>query len=458
MSYQVFGQQPVELVASSALASAALACQGLANVSRDGNLVGPCSLSFISVAVSGERKTACDTRMRRAAREWQDQRRKEQEPTIKIAETRLAIWQGEKDGIAAKIKRLAGSTKQNDQVEREQLKSKLLLHDKERPKVPPWTRLFYEDITPEKLATVLSEGWPSGSLWSDEAGLVVGSHAMSEDSAMRFLGLLNRLWDGNPFDRDRETRSCAHVRGRRLTTALMLQPSALAKLVAAGDGIARGVGALARFLICWPASTMGTRGYRTADLSSAALQTFDDRIRQLLDTPLPLDEAGALQPPTVRLSREAFEVWRQLHDDIERELGRRGEFSELPDFGAKAAEQAARIACVLHVFEHGPAGEIGADSMLSAARLVIWHLAETRRIFAIIGHAGETADAQVLLEWLQDQAEAPTVGNILRLGPYRLRDKRHRDAALVVLVEHGLARVEKRGGADHLVINPKARA
>jgi hypothetical protein len=38
-SYQAFGQQPIEMVACSALAAASLACQGLANADRDGSCV-----------------------------------------------------------------------------------------------------------------------------------------------------------------------------------------------------------------------------------------------------------------------------------------------------------------------------------------------------------------------------------------------------------------------------------
>ena len=44
--YQAFGQQPMSLVASSALSAVSVACQGLADVGRDQNLIGPCSLNF----------------------------------------------------------------------------------------------------------------------------------------------------------------------------------------------------------------------------------------------------------------------------------------------------------------------------------------------------------------------------------------------------------------------------
>lgn len=59
-SYQHYGQQPVALVACSALANLSLACQALANVARDRYLVSPVSLYFLVVAQSGERKSAAD--------------------------------------------------------------------------------------------------------------------------------------------------------------------------------------------------------------------------------------------------------------------------------------------------------------------------------------------------------------------------------------------------------------
>ena len=49
-AYQQFGQQPIPLVASSALSVAALATQGLVNVARDKNLIAPISLNLAVIA------------------------------------------------------------------------------------------------------------------------------------------------------------------------------------------------------------------------------------------------------------------------------------------------------------------------------------------------------------------------------------------------------------------------
>ena len=47
-SYQHYGQQPMALVACSALANLSLACQALANVARDRYLISPVWLCFLA--------------------------------------------------------------------------------------------------------------------------------------------------------------------------------------------------------------------------------------------------------------------------------------------------------------------------------------------------------------------------------------------------------------------------
>lgn len=87
--YQSFGQQPLPMVASTALANASLACQGLADVARDCNLTGPCSLNFLTIGVSGERKTSADRRFRRETQFWQSAERERLQPEIEAAQARL---------------------------------------------------------------------------------------------------------------------------------------------------------------------------------------------------------------------------------------------------------------------------------------------------------------------------------------------------------------------------------
>ena len=68
-------QAPVEMVASSALATASLAAQALADVRRNRTLIGPIGLYFLTVAESGERKSTVDRLFGRAVYDFQDRQR-----------------------------------------------------------------------------------------------------------------------------------------------------------------------------------------------------------------------------------------------------------------------------------------------------------------------------------------------------------------------------------------------
>lgn len=355
------------------------------------------------------------------------------------------------------MKKLAARDKPAAEADRRQLETDIKEHQCRRPHVPPEVTLFAEDSTAEALAMDLGAGWPSSSLWSDEAGLVIGGHAMSESSVMRFLALLNRLWDGNSFLRRRTSRESIEIRGRRLTVSLMAQPSVVQSLIGGHGGIARGIGLLARFLIAWPASTIGTRLYRTGDLDAAPLRTFDDRVASLLSQPLPIEDEKSLtlKPPLLELDPDAFAIWRDGHDHIEKTLARDGDYGELTDLGAKIAEQAARIACVLHVFEQGPVGPIPADAMQAGADIALWHLQEARRVFGLAESDQATNDAELMLGWLSAQPAPPSLKQLAQYAPYRLRNKKRRDLALDKLEAHSLIRRECDAGSTLVRINPK---
>jgi hypothetical protein len=462
-AYQQFGQQPIPLVASSALSVAALATQGLVNVGRDKNLIGPISLNLAVIAESGERKTSADQRMRRGAQQWQENFRSLHVAEVAEADNRVAAWQAEREGILAKIKSASGKPSKNG-LSIAQLRVALTDLEAHRPDRPIMPSLFYEDVTPEALAQEMAAGWPSAALWSDEAALVIGSHGMSDDSAVRYFGLLNRFWDGNAFERFRTTAKSFIVTGRRLTCSLMMQHIILCQLIGMVGGMARGVGFMARFLLAWPHSTMGKRTYREGDLAGPELAKWDGRIKGLLSLPLPADpKSMTLDPPTIFLSDKARSYWIEFHNDAERELDRAGQFGEVSDFAAKAAENAARIAGVLWVIEKGPSGEIDAETMRAAAAITSWHLHEARRIMSATKVPQAVADAALLVEWMQKtnpsrrSRSEVSPREILHEGPSRLRDRKRRDAAARVLIETKSLFELKTSSGTLWTLHPKLR-
>jgi Protein of unknown function (DUF3987) len=106
------------------------------------------------------------------------------------------------------------------------------------------------------------------------------------------------------------------------------------------------------------------------------------------------------EPAGAALSPSALEVWRASHDDVERELADGGEFEDVRDVAVKVADNAARIACLFHVFDLGPEGAVGAEAMRAGATVAAWHLFEAKRIFGLVKQGPVTEAAVALLRWM----------------------------------------------------------
>jgi len=451
---QAFVQAPMALVACSALSALSLAAQGLANVRRDHQLVGPISLYLLAVADSGERKTTCDAIFSPALRDWEAGQRQEMSSEIAKREAAMAVFEAKKADMleAIKHKRRRAQDTAGEECEFEALVGQAPV----QPLVP---RLLYADATPEALAHSLATGWPSGGVLSAEAGAVFGAHGMGQDTILRNLARLNVLWDGGEMAIDRRSKPSFVLRGRRLTFGLMLQPEALRGFLDRAGTLPRGTGFIARFLVAWPASTQGTRAYRPASEAMPQVALFGARMQALLAHALPTDAQGSLTPVVLDLSAQAHAEWIRFHDEVERELGARGAFRGVRDVAAKAAENAARMAALFHVLEHGVTGTVASQEIQAAAHIVRWHLNEARRLLADMDTPPSLAAAIRLDAWLRNEAQANNTDRvptkrIYQYGPNCVRDSCDLRAALAILAERGRARMEKDGRRRAVAINP----
>ncbi len=451
---QAFVQAPMALVACSALAALSVAAQGLVNVRRDHQLVGPVSLYLLAVAESGERKTSCDRIFGQALRDWERERVSALAPELAAHEAAAGAFEAKRAGLLEAIKRKRRDAE--DTAADEAAIDELIAH---APQPVPVPRLLYADATPEALSHSLARGWPSGAVMSAEAGAVFGAHGMGYETILRNLALLNVLWDGGEIAIDRRSKPSFQLRDRRLTFGLMIQPETLRGFLERAGSLPRGSGFIARFLIAWPASTQGTRAYRPAPERMPAVERFGARIRDLLEMPLATDASGGLQPTELALSASAHAAWVRAHDRIEQGLGQGGDLAEIRDVAAKAAENIARLAAVFHVLAHGPSGTIDTNAVDAAAMLIGWHLHEARRLLSDLDTPTPLAAAIRLDAWLI--AEAHRTGNhhiptsrIYQRCPSCVRDANEMKTALATLTERGRTRLEEDGRRRFVVVNP----
>lgn len=473
--YAAFGRQPIPLVASSALGQMALACQGLADVARNDELRSPCSLYLLAIAESGERKSASDKVFSRAIREWVIRERETRAPEFRRSLAMARDHKARIAGVESRIKTVSAKDDDDAHRELEQLQKRLIELEQNPIVARPLPAPTHEDVNPASLAHAVANGWPSSGLYSDEAGAVVGSQGLGEESATSLLSLMNILWDGRSFAPTRKAAAATELRGRRFSCFLMLQPVLLPKLIDKGG---RSIGFLARFLICHPTSTMGSRFYVEPPTERSGLNAFDRQITTLLSLELPIDcsgeDHGALMrliPPVMTLAPDAKRRWVEFHDSVERELCQFGEFSGVRDVASKAAENAVRIAGIFQLFDQGRVDATIELSYLDAGVAVAgWHLSEAKRLFLDIDAPSEILDARELSNWLvgkarelesrdgeliMDREGTLSLRDISKFGPNRVRESMHRDDALDILVEANHVRRCDVGKQKRIQVSPK---
>ncbi len=445
VDYQKYGQQPYALVACGALANVSLACQSLANVARDSYLKSPVSLYFMVLAASGERKSASDNIFSRAARRWEEKIRYERAPKIQSALTLHRAWKMQCDDLTQQLKNTSFSGDYSH------IMTDLEILMMQEPEIPLQPNLYFEDVTQEALAHHLAKGWPSSSVWSDEAGLIIGGQSMQANPT-RFVALLNRLWDAKNYTASRKTSENFVIKNRRLTINLMIQPILMQQLLAQPNNIARQSGFLPRCLLAHPSSLMGSRFYQDPTNNLSCFKTYDDRITECLSASEDLTAKGCHHLPTLHMSQAAKKQWVDFFNQIEEGLSQNGSWLVIKDFASKAAENVARLAALFHLFENKE-GDIDAEHLDNAVEIISWHLKETKRLLSADTAQTAFQDAQKLLDWLLSRGlSETTTREIQRLSP--LRDKPRMKKAMDILIEHNLLREAKRDNKTHMEINP----
>lgn len=138
------------------------------------------------------------------------------------------------------------------------------------------------------------------------------------------------------------------------------------------------------------------------------------------------------------LSTEARALLIQFANKIEGAQCPNGELAHITGFASKAAEQAARIAGVLAVFDDPEARELPLRAMQCGVKLSAWYVAEAQRLMDA-GPVDETlAQAQLLLDWLKPRLSGQPFDKrmIVSPGPAKIRDSKTVERLLVVLVQY----------------------
>lgn len=442
-------QCPVAIAANSVLAVASLAVQAHADVVHPatGRRI-PTSVFVLTVAESGERKSAADAEALAPVH----QHEKAMADAYKSLHGR---WRNSHEAWEASRATLKRKSKGDWQALERDLSAL-----GEEPKAPPKPHIIVTEPTYEGLAKLLAESQPSVGLFSAEGGGFLGGHAMREDSRLRALTGLSELWDGSPLKRTRAGDGAFHLAGRRLTFHLMVQPYVAPLLL--GDDMAMGQGFLSRLLVSYPETTQGRRFQRDPLPGSRdAIDHYVSVMRAIFAREPRTVGDNELDPLPLALTSQALARWRGFADEMEQELSEEGLSSGVRGLRNKVPEMALRIAGILAVLDD--LQEISVEVLERGITLATFFLSEAKRLYAASMTSAEIARAGKLLRWLLEKgASEISLRDIQTLGPSVLREAAIVRATVATLEEHKLCRVETRGSATKksavLVLSPLAKS
>lgn len=423
-------QSPIEIGFQSLLAVSSLAVQSHANAET---LAGttPTSLFLLTVAPSGERKSACDKLASKSVHRWEEDQYPAYLRRVKAYEFEVEVHgRLQHKAVKTRVGGDGGEVIESDVIE--------------EPIAPVIPRKVLSDVTSEGILHHHEEGDPSVGIFSDEGGQFFGGHAMSKENQLKSSAAFSRMWDGSPLNRTRGGQSLATFRHRRGCLHLMLQPGVAEGVF--GNEIMRDQGFLSRCLIAQPNSKIGTRFITETEaeaskrlIAQEKLAEFHAKIYALLSLPPSTTEnPRELTPRTLTLSSGARSILVAFANEVERQQAKDGDLASITGFASKAAEQAARIAGVFALLTDPDACALEPSVMLDAVELTAWYLSEAQRALDA-GHIDPSLQkAELLRVWLLDNIPnaAFTKRMIVRRGPSAIRDTKTVEHLLGILERH----------------------
>lgn len=423
-------QAPLAVCGQSVLAAATLAAQAHADVVLPTGQAKPLSEFFLTVAGTGERKTAVDTWATAAIRERETE-------LVRDHQAELPGWRNRNEAWEKQRTQILGDKNKYGNLED---KARALNAIGPPPPAPLKPLLTCPDPTFEGLTLYLAAGQPSVGVFSGEGGQFVGGHGLSAEHKLKTGAGLSAVWDGEPIKRVRAGDGTTVITGRRVAMHLMVQPEVAAGLLA--DPVLRDQGLLSRVLVVAPASAAGTRLWQDPTPGSlAALRQYDQRLLRILRAP-PAADPGApneLRPRRLPLSGEATQMWISFADLVERQLGPDCPFAPIRGLANKLPEHAARLAAVLALIDDVQTEQVGPDHLTCGIALVEHYAAEALRLYEAGLTDPDLRDAQRLLDWLVNGWDQPLVSlsDMYQRGPAAVRSAKRARQLAKILEEHG---------------------
>lgn len=304
-----------------------------------------------------------------------------------------------------------------------------------------------------------------------EAGLFLGSHSLTNETAQSNISQICDLWSSGEFDRMLSPRYNSNftdengIDGIRFTLDLQGQPPIVAP--ALNNEVMSGQGLLPRFLFAFPESLNGTLVFNTDERLDAnpdkdpRLIAYWQRCRALLDPvadSVKKDNEGNIIRYNMPFeNRQARKALADYQTEKEKQLVKGGKLEKYAEYAKRLHENASRIASIFAYFDGRRF--ISVDDIKRATLLTDYSMNERIR-YTDKPQAGDN-DAQKLVSSLVKCCNTRAVKELAysiaqsNVTPKHLRLKQNFELLTEVLEIEGYIKVITNGRARAIQVRPE---
>jgi hypothetical protein len=285
---------------------------------------------------------------------------------------------------------------------------------KKRGEKPTLRRVIVDDFTFEKLKSILVDNPEGVALPLDELSQVVAAINQYKQGRGSDRQMLLKLWSSASIITDRSGDEDGPAIVPRPFVGIVgnVQPAVVQALKGdrrRGD-LAADDGGLDRFLFAYPDRAPAV-GETWREVSEEAERLWADVVESLLALKMEPNPLGP-RPPLLRLDLDARRVWQRFTEALADEMNAedfpnhlRGPWSKLKAYCARLA---LIVDCLRRACGEQPGGEVGAESLERAVRLVDYFKAHARKAYSAIGADERLEDARRILDSLARNPEMET--------------------------------------------------
>lgn len=368
------------LAVAEALGVGSLCSQGKYFIRGNVDWAEPLNIYTVVILPPAERKSSVLSMMIRPVEECEKEENSRRNAGIIESQMVLSRLEKEKRSLVERASK--------GKATEEEVRAKATEIAKYEPVKP--LRLFVDDVTSEKLTSVLAENKGRAAVVSAEGGIfdiISGLYSRNVNIDVFLKG-----HSGDTIRVDRIGRASESIIHPALTMVLAVQPEVLNGLMS--NNTFRGRGLTARFLYSMPKSTVGSRSFSTKPIPEGVRA----RYQALIETILSSDNE---QEP-ISLDDGAREVLEDLFNEIESRL--KGDLAEISDWAGKFVGAVLRIGGILHIMKYPKDSMFDAvdrETMEHAVIIGRYFLAHAKAAYSLMGADTVNKDARHLLSFIK---------------------------------------------------------